>query len=81
MLTKKELLKAYEKLKNDQYLITEDDDGNLIHINNLYKNELYIFKNLIYEFISLSDRYKRLKDYYNQLFKEYEKLYVNQFRK
>ena len=49
MLSEKECLEAYEKLKYDHYLITEDDDGNLIHINNLYKNELNLFKNLINE--------------------------------
>lgn len=49
MITKEECLEAYEKLKYDHYLITEDDDGNLIHINNLYKNELNLFKHLINE--------------------------------
>lgn len=63
MLTKEECLKAYEKLKYDHYFITEDDDGNLIHIDDLYKNELNLFKNLINEHFALIELLGLNKEY------------------
>ena len=48
-MTKEECLKALEKIKNDQYFIAEDDEGDLIHIVNLYKNELKTLRCLIEE--------------------------------
>lgn len=48
-MNKEECLKALEKIKNDEYFITEDDEGDLIHIVNLYKNELKTLRCLIEE--------------------------------
>lgn len=50
MLIKEECLEALEKIKNDEYFITEDDEGDLIHIVNLYKNELKTLRCLIHEY-------------------------------
>lgn len=49
MLTKEECLKALDRIENDEYLITEDDEGYLMHIVNSYKNELMTLRHLIYE--------------------------------
>lgn len=49
MFTKEECLKALDRIENDEYLITEDDDGYLINIVNLYKNELRTLRHLIHE--------------------------------
>lgn len=48
-MNKEECLEALEKIKNDQYFIAEDDEGDLIHIVNLYKNELKTLRCLIEE--------------------------------
>lgn len=49
MLIREECERALEKIKYDKYFITEDDEGNLIHIVNLYKNELQTLRLLIEE--------------------------------
>lgn len=49
-MNKEECLKALEKIENDEYLIAEDDEGDLIHIVNLYKNELKTLRYLIHEY-------------------------------
>lgn len=49
MLTKEGCEKALDRIENEECLITEDDDVYLMHIVNLYKNELRTLRHLIYE--------------------------------
>lgn len=62
-MNKEECLKALEKIENDEYLIAEDDEGDLIHIVNLYKNELKTLRYLIHEYFdNPSLKFEELKE-------------------
>lgn len=49
MLTKEECLRALERIENDEWLITEDEDGDMIHVSDYYENEFKTLRRLIYE--------------------------------